>query len=345
MSFINSTRQNLRNLTTLPHTPYNNVQADISRVGFLATVNLRFKGKLNARHASKTTFTKAPEAPYNLAERVKLVMNNGVSIWDTSGYGAYLQNMVCKYHYRLDEEMEKGGVFAFGNKVSSAGTDNDISFTLKMPISINDRDMIGLILLQSSQIVGTVQVHCADASVLMTDTDVTATLEGTWYISYEYFDVPESTADYPLLNTVHQVLEDQNPINARGENRFVIPRGNTYMRIINQIKLNGTPTLEGIERAALKYNLTNEPYALMTEDMLAMQLDRYGRALPDGVLIWDFFYMGIPNLGNNRDFVDTARISEFDQFINISSDANLGSNDNVLRVIRDTLLPVTPVEV
>ena len=75
-----------------------------------------------------------------------------------------------------------------------------------------------------------------------------------------------------------------------------------------------------------------------------MQLERYGRPLPDGVLVWDFFYQGIPNLGNNRDFVDTHNVSEFDQFVNIDSSADLGSNNNVMRVIRDTLLDVTPVQ-
>lgn len=344
MSFITATRQNIRNLTTLEHRSNQTMQADISRVGFLATINLRFKGKLTAKHASKTSFTKAEEAPYNLAERVRFVLNNGVSVWDTSGYGALLQNMVCDYHYRMDEVFSGSNVFKFGNTVSISGAENDINFTLKMPISVNDRDMVGLLLLQSSQIVGTVQVHCADASVLMTDTDITASLDGTWYISYEYFDVPMNTADYPVTDVVHQVLEDMNTINAAGENRFVIPRGNTYMRIINQIKLNNTATLTGIEKASLRYNLTNEPYSLLTDDMLALQLERYGRPLPNGVLVWDFFYQGIPNMGNNRDFVDTANISEFDQFITVSNSATLGSNNNKMRVIRDTLLDVTPVQ-
>lgn len=348
MSFITETRQNMRNLTTLPHTANNTVQADISRVGFLSTITLRFAGKLTAKHASKTTFTKAAEAPYNIADRVRFVLNNGVSVWDTSGYGAYLQNIICDYHYRMDEFFGSNKayqcVYSFGNKVSAAGTANDVNFTIKMPISLNDRDMIGLLLLQSSQIVGTVQVVCANANVLMEDTDVQATLEGTWHISYEYFDVPLNTADYPVTDVVHQVLEDQNPISAAGENRFVIPRGNTYLRIINQIKLNNKPTLDGIEKASLRYNLTNEPYSLKKEDLLTLQLERYGRPLPDGVLVWDFFYQGIPNLGNNRDFVDTHNVSEFDQFVNIDSSADLGNNNNVMRVIRDTLLDVTPVQ-
>lgn len=340
MSFIDSTRQNLRPLTNLEHRANNTIYTDISRVGFLATVLLRFKGKLNCKHASKTTFTPAQEAPYNLASRIRLGLNNSTSIWDTSGYGAYLQNLICRMNYMMDKA--ESGCFKFDNKVSAAGTDNDIEFTLKVNVSLNDRDLIGLLLLQSSQIVATVSIDCAGAGVLMQDTDITATLSGNWYLSYEYFDVPANAGEYPSINVVHQVLEENFAIHATGENTFTIPRGNIFLRLINDIQLNGVHTLDGVEKLALKYNKANEPYAMLKDDMLATQVDRYGRALPAGALVWDFFYsFGVPNLGNQRDWIYTNKISEFDQQISIASGTTLGSNNNSLRMIKDTLLEVS----
>lgn len=342
MSFIDATRQNIRPLSSLKYQAGQNVSYDISRVGFLATVYLRFAGSVTAKHASKTTFTKAAEAPYNLANRIRLVLNNGVSVWDTSGYGCYLQNVINKINYNLDQAITGSKVFAFDNKCSSAGTKNDLNFALELNISINDKDLLGLLLLQSSQIVATVQIDNAQPGALTSDTDIDMTVEGNWHISYEYFDVPTALENYPVIDCVHQVLEDNNTIHSTGENRFVIPRGNTYLRIINAIQLNGSATLDNVEKMSLKYNLTNEPYNMAVEDFLVMQRRRYGRDLPAGVLVWDFFYQGLPNLGNQRDLVNSSNITEFDQFLTVASGATLGSNNNTMRTIRDMLVDVQP---
>lgn len=342
MAFIEATRQNILPLTTLPYEAGREASYDISRVGFLATVKLRFKGTANCTHATKTTFTKAAGAPFNLASRIKLLLNNGVAIWDTSGVGAYWQNLLNRRNNRMDEIITGSKVFAFGNTVSSTGADNDICFSFDLNVSINDRDMIGLLLLQNNQVVATVKVDNAAASVLMTDSDVTTTLTGNWYISIEYFDVPSNTADWPVLSSVHQVLEDQSPITATGANRFVIPRGNTYMRLINGIMLNGAYNTDDVERCTIKYNLSNEPYNMTAADMLALQRSRYGRDLPKGVLAWDFFFQGEPNMGNHRDFIYSGNVTELDQYIHIASGATLGSNNNKLITVRDMLVDVQP---
>lgn len=340
MSFITATRQNIKPVTTLPYTAGQDMSYDLSRVGFLARIGIRFKGTLTCTHASKTTFTKAPEAPWNLAKRLRLTLNNGLDIWNTSGFGAYLQNMINKNNYRLDEIISGSGVFKFGNVVSSTGAANDISFHLDMNVSINDRDAIGLLLLQSGQVVATVTVENADPSALMTDTDVTCSLTGGWYLTVEYFEIPRNTADWPVLNNVHQVIEDINAIHSTGENRFNVQRGNTYLRIINAVKLNGAYTDTGIEKLGIKYNVSNEPYSMASEDMQALQLMRYGRPLPTGVYVWDMFYQGVPNLGINRDFIFSGNVSELDQYIQIASGTTLGSNNNTVKTIRDMLVEV-----
>ena len=341
MSFINATRQNLQSVTTMNYESGRNVSYDISKVGLLAKVYLRFKGTVTAKHASKTTFAKAPQAPFNLANRIELVLNNGVSVWNTTGWGCYLQNMVNKLNYCLNEPLAQNSVFKFGNTCSSTGAKNDLEFTLPLNIAVNDRDLVGLLMLQSSQIVATVKVDNAAGSILTTDTDITMTVDGAWHISVEYFDIPANPQDYPVLGTVHQVQEDNYAINSTGQNRFSMLGGNTYLKIINQVLINGTANSTDVEKLMLKYNLTNTPYDMSAGDMLAMQVERYGRALPTGVFVWDFFHSnGLPNLGNQRDFVNTENISEFDEYVQISGSATLGSNNNKLIVVRDMLVPV-----
>lgn len=342
MSFIEATRQNIRPLTTMSYESGIEKSYDISRVGFLSKVTLRFKGKLTAKHASKTTFAKAEGAPYNLANRIKLVLNNGVSVWDASGVGTYWQNILTRCNYRMDEEIAGSKVFAFGNKVSASGAENDIQFSLDLNVSINDLDLVGLLLLQSSQVVASVKIDSAAPGVLATDTDIEFSLTGNWYISVEYFDVPSNNADWPNLATVHQVLENQDPITSTGANRFTIPRGNIYMRLINGILLNGAYNDEDIEKLTIKYNLSNEPYNIDADDMLALQRNRYGRDMPKGVFVWDFYYQGHPNMGSHRDFVYSGNITEFDQYIHIANSASLGSNNNKLITVREMLVDVRP---
>ncbi len=340
MSFVNATRQNLRTLTSLKYEAGQQTSYDISRVGFLSKIYLRFEGKVNAKHASKSTFAKAAEAPYNLANRVRLVLNNGTSIWDTSGYGVYMLNLINKLNYVMDNQVAGSKIFQFGNTCSSAGTDNDLCFSLELNMSLNEKDMLGLIMLQSSQVVATIQVDNAQPGVLTTDTDIEMTVTGNWHLSYEYFEIPVDVANYPVIDVIHQVLEDNNTIHSTGENRIVIPRGHTYLRIINSVKINGKLSLDDVDRMNIKYNLSNEPYTVNKDDFLMYQRSRYGRDLPAGMYAWDLFYQGYPNYGTVRDWVQSANITEFDQFIHIKGDATLGSNNNTVRTVREMLADV-----
>lgn len=341
MSFIEKTRQNFMNLANLDYKSKQGVYVDIARVGFLATVKLIFNGKLTAKHASKTTFTKAPTAPYSIAERVKLMLNNGTALWDTSGWGAYLKNMIDKQEYKMDYALEGGSpaVFSFGNAVSATGAENDVNFSLNLPLSINDRDMIGLLLLQNDSTVLTLRIENADASALMTDTDIECELIGSWEVVIEYFSVPASVEDYPNLTRLHQVLESQRAITNTGENKMSLQRGKTYMRIINSLALDGK-YVDEVNRIRLTYNLNTTPYDMSGAAMKVLQRERYGRDLPVGTYVHDFFYQGIPNLGNHRDFVYSGNVAEFDQFVNINSGAVMGANNNTLTMICDVLIDV-----
>lgn len=344
MSFIDATRQNLQSVHSMKYEERTNTAYTLAHSGFLAKIYLRFKGKVTAKHATKTTFAKAPEAPFNLADRVKFTLNGGTSMWDTSGYGCYLQNMINKNNYAMDYPYTAAagvGAFKFDNKCSAAGTENDLDFTLQLNIQVNDRDLLGIYLLQTSQTQAILQVDNAAASVLTTDSDVPLTVNGAWYISLEYFDVPSRREDYPSLGNIHKVTEDSQPITSTGQNRFNMTRGNTYLKVINYVKMNGVANSEDVERLKLVYNTTITPYDLDARDMEMIQLTRYGRPLPKGVFVWDFFYSnGLPNLGNQRDFVNTENIADFDQLMTVASGANLGSNNNRIYMISDVLQPV-----
>ncbi|MCL2817142.1 MAG: hypothetical protein FWD39_01985 [Clostridiales bacterium] len=343
IGFVNNTRQNIRSFANMPYAPLLPVSCNVARVGLLASVYLRFKGTLTATHATKTTFAPAWGAPYNLAERIQLLVNNGTTLWNTSGYGAYLQNMTNNFKYNLDEP---SAAFSFGNAASSAGAVNDLSFGLRLNVAINDKDPIGLFLLQNDATALTLQVQAALGSSLLSaaDADVTAAVAGFWEVGVEFFSLPVSSENWPNLGRVHQVLEQSENISSIGENGQSLPRFNTYRRIINHLVLNGQPA-DAIEKMRLTYNLTETPYDITGSLAKAIQRERYGRDLPAGAYVWDFFYQGFPNVGaNQRDLIHAGVIlSSFDQFVIIKNDAVLGANNNKLHTIIDQVMQVVPI--
>jgi len=345
--FMEETLQNLINYKTMPYESGRRVSQDIARVGFLATVNLRFKGVLTSKHASKTTFTKSEMAPWCLADRVRLSLNNATTIWDTTGYGAYLQNILGRQSYVMDQVMTNSDVFAFGgtgSTVSPAGTDTPIAFNLTLRLAVNDRDALGVLLLQNDSAVLNVAVDNAPASVLMTDTDIDASISGIWEIGVEWFSVSQNPQAWPQLNIVHQTIEQQMPINSIGKNSLVLPRGNTYLRIINYLRVNGL-LADAVDNLSLVFNLTNTPLFLSGGQIKVMHRQRYGRDLPKGTYALDFMFNGIPGMGLFRDIINSQLFSEFNEVLNISNDTVLGASNNLVSLVLEQLLEVAPVAV
>jgi hypothetical protein len=200
-------------------------------------------------------------------------------------------------------------------------------------------------MLQNDATALTLQVEAALANAMMTDTDVTAGIDGAWEVSTEVFSIPADPANYPPLNRVHQVLEQNFAIIGAGENRQVFPRGNTYRRLINYLQLNGN-LADSVESIRLVYNLTTTPYNVPGALFKTLHRERYGRDLPPGTYVWDMVYQGFPNMPPNaRDLINSRDISDLSQFAIIPPGAALGANNNVLNTVFDQILYVTPTAV
>lgn len=342
MTFIESTRQTIQQTNFIPYVQGQPAFIEMARAGYLATIWLRFKGKLNCTHPSKTSYTPAPLAPYTLINRLQVVINGNQTVWSTSGVGAYLQNITNAINYVMDQPGNSAAPFSVGTAVSAAGADNDVIFTLKLNVSINDRDTIGLIQLQNDATALKVQVEAAGPGALMTDTDITSTLSGVWEILTETFTIPAEPENRPVLAFLHQVIEQGYPINNNGVNSQLLQRGNTYRRLINFLQLNGQPA-DALERLSLTYNQTTTHYDMFGSSFKVLQRERYGRDLPAGAYVWDLTYQGIPNMpGNRRDLIDSSRISELMQRVTVADSAVLGANNNRLSIVSDQLVRINP---
>ncbi|MCU7522819.1 MAG: hypothetical protein HF312_21720, partial [Ignavibacteria bacterium] len=343
MSFETATRQNIRKVAQLGFLSGQRVSKDLPRTGLLANLFIRVEGTLTVT-GSPTLKANQYGRPFGLIDRLSVKTNNSTSIVDVTGHGLALRNMMDDNAFfdvvaaNMVEAETSNPTYQFGFATGA----NPVAFTLKVPIVVNDRDPIGLILLQNGETLVTVNVDWANPSNLFTLNGGTVSFDNAYaHVTMEYFDVPVAKGDYPNLAVVHTLLEDAVSIDGVGTTEYQVPRGNIYQRLFHRILLNDAPAAAtDIDRLRLKYNQSLNPYAIDSKDVLAMQRYRYKRDLLKGAYVWDFAYQGQAGFGGHRDLVNSAGITDFISAIDIATGATLGTNNNKIFTLKEQLMPI-----
>jgi len=348
MPFLTATRLNKRRIAQLAYDGGNRISYDLPATGLAANLYIRFKGSMVSTPGDGSITLKANQQgkPFGILDRVQLTANSGTDIVNTTGFGLYLRSLMTDNGYpdiaaaNMVEAESGNPVYQW--PTSFTGTQN-VEFTLKVPIVNNDRDLIGLIMLQNKETLLTLQLDFAAIESLFTLTsDAAVTLTGNVTLTYEYFSVPEDVKDYPDLSIVHTLIEDRVPIDGVGDLQYIVPRGNVYMRLLHRVILNDSPAgYDDVERLTLQFNQTDTPYFIDGHDVLVTQRERYKRDLPKGVYAWDWTYQGQAGLGGSRDLINSRAITDFLSIIKIATSATLGTNNNRLLTVREQLVPLT----
>ncbi len=339
MAFNDSTRQNIR--IAGGALAYNSLQSSIMpipRVGFLGRLHWHISGVMTVTPGTGTA-TLGSKAPWSLIRRLSLIANNGVNIFNTSGWGQYLIDILRKPSYE-QEDGQISAAYAAQVYAAAANTGaNTWEFGATVPVVANERDIAGLLLLQSEGLVINFQVDwqagggaTQDFPVVLTG-NATATFAGNMSVYGETFTIPGNLEDFPPIDTVFQTLEKVDNIGTIGENRIQLMRANTYVRIIHSVMLNGALNTTDVDSAAFTYNRTETPYLIDRKIQLQFQRYRYLRDLPVGTWVWEFFDQGYANFGGGRDLVDATALAELESLINIASGATLGSGNNTVTTI------------
>jgi hypothetical protein len=344
--FETATRQNLRPINQMDYVSAGRVAQSLPRVGYLARLYLHFSGTATVALGGGTA-TLSTKGPWNTWSRIRVLANQGTDIFNVSGYGAYLLELISMY--RRDPQRSPdlaaayAGAYLFGAAVASGA--NVWEFGLGIPIVPNERDMAGILLLQSEMLTTQLVLEYATAYGLVsqdfpvvTTGAATVTLVGTSYPELEIFTVPAAPGDQPPLTTLHQTLELVQPIAATGDQVVNLLRANTYMKLIHVVELNGALDTVDVGRLQFRYNNSETPYDLSLRHQLQLQRRRYGTDLPVGSFVWDFFNQGLTNFGGGRDFVDGSSVAELQSIVSINTGATLGSGNNQLRTISEQLV-------
>ena len=349
MSFIQATRQNIAELPTQTYaagsTKYSFV---LPKVGLLSRLFLTIAGTMTTT-AGTGSVALSQFTGYNLIKRIRVLANSGSSIYDVSGYGTYVINRLSARQSVLTDSLFDATTDALVYAAPVAEGANTWKLGLEIPIALNDRDPVGLVMLQNNQtqIVVEIELNAAYstnseyAPVLVTGNATAAFSAGTIGLSMEYFTVPRDKNDLPAINVIHQYTEESLAISSAGVQNISLLRGNTYVQLIHYAVLAGTLNSAAIERLRILYNQSEVPYNVNNQVQMLLQRKRYGSDLPLGTFVHDWYMSnGMPNLGNSRDFINSSSVTEFQSELTIASGTTVTAGTSRIATIKRQLIQI-----
>lgn len=316
--FATATRQTFQTL------PAQSVQAEngtlqftLPKVRLLSKILLQVEAVATLK-SSTASIARKVMSPYQILRRVSLDLNNGFSPFVVSGRDLYLYNANRLNPQVLDYQNNKRGLNYVENAASVAGTDAKIKFTVALPVTLNDRDPVGLVMLQNEETSVTLTVDVAKLSDAYTinaansDEVVFKSLSVTPMV--ETFSIPPVKEAFPDISVLKLVSSKADSFAGNGQNIVKLNTGTIYRKLIMYFEdLDGTPLLDAdfSGNMELVFNQADIPISIKPSILSAKNHSELGYTLPDGVYVFDFSNQGIPNLGGTRDYIDTERLTEF----------------------------------
>lgn len=322
-------------------------QIRLPKMGLLSALHVHVSGTMT-NTLNTGTAALGSKGPWNLIKEFILRTNQGVDIVKVGGHSAHVLDVATAGHlYEPDDGQRsatRNGVYRAG---AAAGA-NSWDYWIKIPVTPNDRDLIGLLLLQTDQMQADVLInwntaYATDISAPITVTgNATAAFVGTAELYLELYTLPAEKEAAPDLSTLFVTLEQSDPISGVGENRFSLPRPHKYARILHSVEINGALDATNISKLELKYNYNDNVYNLSQSAFQYLLRRRYGRDLPDGAYIWDLMFQGAPGYGGGRDLIDAAAVSDLSTYLTVASGTTFGSGNNWLRTTTQRFVKVRP---
>lgn len=336
LPFRTGTRQRRAKVAAIPVTAAGAslTPQELPRVGMLSRIVIQFRGTVTLSAAGALTDL----GPWALASRIQVQANIGTAaIVDLSGFGAYMiQPLVEEIEFRPDVAGPSASMTATPNAdIHAAPVANGANtwvLTWVIPIGANTGKEfdIGLVNLQAPETRITVNIAIGQGSDFTSNFSSFTT--ANMHVYYEYYEIPDPRQfAMPMLALVRW-LEEQQPINATGDNVYTVPRMGTLLQLLHRVTLNGARIdSPGWDYHRLKFNKTDTVYDAERQWMRVLERIWYGLLPLTGVLYFDLWHAGSDvSIGDARDAVDAEELSTLESIIGINTGATLGSNNNVL---------------
>lgn len=267
----------------------------LPKTGLLARIYLAIRGTVTGTVTGPNALGMA-----SIISRVRLTVNSGIDIFNVSGAG---------YFYLLRNSLESEYIDPVGQSTGTvAVTATTFNLDMIIPVALNMRDTTGLIMLQNEQTIVNLAIDWTADSIVATGVPVVALTTGDAFL--EIFTVPPDPKDWPPLNVIHQVLEDQQSVAGAGDFPYYWPRGNTYAQIMHGFGI-GAAGADSFSKFAVRVNQSDYLQSSPV-DFLDMEYRlAKGRARPAGSIFVDLLATsGLGCYGLTRDMFNSALVTD-----------------------------------
>ena len=318
--FAQATRQNIQGMAKKKITQgATTVSFEIPKARLLSKIWLEIDYKFKLKSSSVTSVNTSKLTPYAPIRRISLDLNNGWSpyVLDGKSY-VVLAGMRQQSHVVYPQsESEKGFCYCPETlSVSSAGVSNTMRTTIELPLCLNDRDPIGIILAQSPETLIEVKVDFEpESSMIPLEDGVTLEVEEiTVQPIVETFSIPAVQEAFPDISVVKLCTSRTEMFAGNGQNLIDLVTGTIYRKIAFIIEdLDGNPFSDDdiTSNIDLIFNTADVNYSIPAKLIRHKNEMQFGEEQPKGVYIFDFSDNGIPNYGGTRDYIDSTKLTMF----------------------------------
>lgn len=326
--FAQGTRQHWQELPPIAAAAGGVVSFTLPKVRLLSKIRLLVEGVVNLAHAADVAAPANTFAPYNLIRNIRCESNLGFTFFNLSGRDLFFYNLLKRDNECVYPNVGPAAVAGTrprrqtflsvdGDTAANGGADNNMRIALDLPIALNERDPIGLILLQNEETLVTVTIEFNAIGALIDNAagwTVTNAAGLQVHPMVETFSIPAIKEAFPDISILKLVQSKSMVIGAQGLTSLALPVGLTYRKLaffLESAAGAGTADAAITGDFELVFNQADTPYRIRPSILAGMNQELYGQPLPQGLWVFDFTNQGIPNLSGARDYIDTERMTEF----------------------------------
>ena len=323
--FAQATRQNIQGMAKKKITQgATSVSFEIPKARLLSKIWLEIDYKFNLTASTEISIPTDKLTPYAPIRRISLDLNNGWSpyVLDGKSY-AVLAGMRQQSHVVYPQsESELGFCYCTEHlEADYDGSPNTMRTTIELPLCLNDRDPIGIILAQSPETLIEVKVDFEpESSMIPLEDGVTLEVEEiTVQPIVETFSIPAVQEAFPDISVVKLCTSRTEMFAGNGQNLIDLVTGTIYRKIAFIIEdLDGNPFSDDdiTSNIDLIFNTADVNYSVPPKLIRHKNEMQFGEEQPKGVYIFDFSDNGIPNYGGTRDYIDSTKLTMFQVRLN-----------------------------
>lgn len=318
--FAQATRQNLQGMSRKKITSgATTVEFQIPKARLLSKVLLEVECKFKLKHSQGTALKTDEFTPYRVLRRLSLNLNNGWQPFVIGGQELAILNAIrmnSKIVY--PQHVNPTGYCYCPDELqaSQEGTSNTMRCTIELPLTLNDRDPIGIFLAQNSETNIELVVDIANENeIVQSKAGYTVEIEEiTLQPTCESFSIPAVKEAFPDISVVKLVSSRTQSFTGNGQNIIDLVTGTIYRKLAFLVEdLDGNPfsDTDFTSNIDLIFNTADVNYSIPAQTLRHLNESQFSEATPKGVYVFDFSYNGISNYGGTRDYIDTERLTMF----------------------------------